>query len=167
MALKLNNGTTLDTGLGWLIGTIGGISTQFIADLFKKLPGSKKSINNTSLPTPKSENEVTPLHQRVYNDAFVKNDLPNIKNDDDMEKYLMNFYSSNKIKPGQSKVVDEMAANMAGSYYNTSANAGSKGASDWLSNIIGKTGSAEATAGATAGEAGLAAGVAEIAPFLI
>ena len=172
IALKLNNGTTLDTGLGWLIGTVGGMTTQFIADLFKRMPGSKKKSNDSSLPTPKSESEVTPLHQRVYNDSFVKNDLPNIKNDDDMEKYLMNYYSSNGIKPGQSKVADDMAANMAGSYYNTASSPGSKGAGDWLSSIIGKTGvaGAEAEAGAAAaaaGEVGLAATVGEIAPFLI
>jgi len=135
LAAKDSRGNIIDTGLGFLVGTIGGMTSQFLADLFKRKP---EDPNMKNLPTPGKDDQVTVLHQRLYNDNFVKNDLPKIKNDTELEKYFIkNVYGKYNIKPGQSKAVDDAVLTNAGSYFNQNRNAGEKSAgSDWLDDLI-------------------------------
>lgn len=135
------SGVKIDTGLGWLIGTAGDLATSIPMKIFepsklytkvdtgdssayggkkkttKDFPASDK-ISGTPLKVPKSEADVTPEHQRLLSNNFIKNDLPNINSDSDMQNYVEKFYKDLRIKPGMSKAADEASTNMITSYYN-------------------------------------------------
>ena len=140
IALTNSNGVKIDTGLGWLIGTVGDLATSIPMKIFEpsklytkiddtpSTTGNKKKIvNNTSttssgstskLKTPTTEADVTPEHQRLLSNNFIKNDLPNINSDADMQNYIEKFYKDLGTKPKISKSADEAATNMITSYYN-------------------------------------------------
>jgi len=130
------NGVKIDTGLGWLIGTAGDLATSIPMKIFepsklynkvdnkdplknKKSTFPSGSTGSTSkLKTPKSEAEVTPEHQRLLSNNFIKNDLSKINSDEDMQNYVEKFYKDLGVKPGMSKSADNATTNMVTSWYN-------------------------------------------------
>lgn len=133
IAVKRSGGGTIDTGLGWLIGKTGSAATGVLAKIFE--PGKFASLSGQGLLGPKSPSEtgisgiksskdVRPEHHRLLNDEFVKNDLPSIKNDDQMKDYIFNYYKNLGTPPGKNKVADEVAATYASTYYNNKQSQG-------------------------------------------
>lgn len=120
--VKTKDGQTIDTGLGWLLGTAGSLATGVLSKIFE--PGDFISKNqnwgsgsgDTALP--KSESEVKPEHLRLMNNKFVNNDLPNINSDAQMQDYIGNSYKRWGVSPGQSTVADDLLATNANTYYN-------------------------------------------------
>ena len=181
MALKDVSGKTIDTGLGYLIGTAGDLATSVAMKIFE--PQDKKTFNKlpedpdkkdnswwvrkkegdpkdkewlakktgtspldgSSLSVPKTDADVTPEHQRLLSNNFIKNDLPGINTKEQMQDYIMNFYQKSGVPPGKSKVADEAASNMIGSFFNKT-----KGVNP-----------VAAEGGVVAGEAGLGGAAAE------
>lgn len=137
IAVKTSSGdrTPINTGLGWLIGKTGSLGSEVMAKIFE--PGKFASLSNQGLLAPKSTSaagtsvegirspkDVRPEHHRLLNDQFVKNDLPGIKNDDQMKDYIFNYYKNVGIPPGKNKVADEVAATYASTYYNNKQSQG-------------------------------------------
>jgi hypothetical protein len=131
IAVKKAGGGSIDTGLGWLIGKSGSLATELMAKIFE--PNKFASLTNqgllapkstTDVPTIKSSKDVTPEHHRLLNDQFVKNDLPNISNDDQMKDYIFNYYKKIGVPPNYNKVADEVAATYATTYFNNKKSQG-------------------------------------------
>jgi hypothetical protein len=179
--MKDVSGKTIDTGLGYLIGTAGDLATSVAMKIFE--PQDKKTFNKlpedpdkkdnswwvrkkegdpkdkewlakktgtspldgSSLSVPKTDADVTPEHQRLLSNNFIKNDLPGINTKEQMQDYIMNFYQKSGVPPGKSKVADEAASNMIGSFFNKT-----KGVNP-----------VAAEGGVVAGEAGLGGAAAE------
>lgn len=156
IAAKNISGQTIDTGLGWAIGTAGDLATSVAMKIFepqegtvfnklpedpnkednswwvrKKEPKEKEwlvkktgggadseYVKGSSLTVPKTDADVTPEHHRLLSNNFIKNDLPGINNDAQMQDYIMNFYKKAGTPPGKNKVADEAASNFIGSYFN-------------------------------------------------
>lgn len=114
----------IDTGLGWLLGTAGSLATGVLSKIFE--PGDFISTNQNwgssggekGLSAPGTEADVKPEHLRLMNDKFVKNDLPNITSDSQMQDYIGNSYKTWGVTPGQSRVADDLLATNANTYYN-------------------------------------------------
>jgi hypothetical protein len=116
-------GGTIDTGLGWLLGTAGSLATGVLAKIFE--PGDFISKNQnwgagsgSDSGLPRSESDVKPEHLRLMNNKFVNNDLPNINSDTQMQDYIGNSYKKWGVSPGQSTVADDLLATNANTYYN-------------------------------------------------
>jgi len=114
-------GGTIDTGLGWLLGTAGSLATGVLAKIFE--PGDFISKNQnlgagSDSSLPRSESDVKPEHLRLMNNKFVNNDLPNINSDSQMQDYIGNSYKKWGVSPGQSAVADDLLATNANTYYN-------------------------------------------------
>lgn len=122
IAMKRTDGTAIDTGLGWLIGKSGSLATDVMSKIFE--PGKFAGLSGQGLLAKKSGEKglsaknVTPEHHRLLNDEFVKNDLPGIKNDDQMKDYIFGYYKKIGVPPGNNKVADDVAATYASTYYN-------------------------------------------------
>jgi hypothetical protein len=124
--MKSSTGT-IDTGLGWLLGTAGSLATGVLAKIFE--PGDFISTNQnwgagssigSDSSLPKSEADVKPEHLRLMNSKFVNNDLPNINSDAQMQDYIGNSYKKLGVSPGQSSVADDLIATNTNTYYNKS-----------------------------------------------
>jgi hypothetical protein len=120
--VKTGDGQTIDTGLGWLLGTAGSLATGVLSKIFE--PGDFISTNQNwgsgekGLSSPSTEADVKPEHLRLMNNKFVNNDLPNINSDTQMEDYIGNSYKKWGVAPGQSSVADDLLATNANTYYN-------------------------------------------------
>lgn len=115
---------TIDTGLGWLLGTAGSLVTGVLGKIFE--PGDFITKNQNwgssggekGLSVPSTEADVKPEHLRLMNDKFVRNDLPGITSDNQMQDYIGNSYKKWGVAPGQSKVADDLLSTNANTYYN-------------------------------------------------
>jgi hypothetical protein len=121
--MKTTDGQTIDTGLGWLLGTAGSLATGVLAKIFEPGDFITKNQNwgagsGSDSALPKTEADVKPEHLRLMNDKFVNNDLPNINSDTQMQDYIGNSYKKWGVSPGQSTVADDLLATNANTYYN-------------------------------------------------
>lgn len=124
--VKTGSDQTIDSGLGWLLGTAGSLATGVLSKIFEPSDfisknqnwGSSSGGKETSMPG--SESDVKPEHLRLMNDKFVENDLPNITSDSQMQDYIGNSYKKWGVAPGKSAVADDLLATNANTYYNKS-----------------------------------------------
>lgn len=123
--VKTKDGQTIDTGLGWLLGTAGSLATGVLSKIFE--PGDFISKNQNwgsgktsdgGIKAPTSEADVNPEHLRLMNNKFVEKDLPNISSDAQMQDYIGRSYKGWGIGPGQSQAADDLIATNANTYYN-------------------------------------------------
>ena len=120
--VKTKDGQTIDTGLGWLLGTAGSLATGVLSKIFE--PGDFISKNqnwgsgNSGAKIPGTEAEVKPEHLRLMNNKFVEQDLPNITSDTQMKDYIGKSYKGWGIAPGQSQAADDLIATNANTYFN-------------------------------------------------
>jgi len=120
--VKTKDGQTIDTGLGWLLGTAGSLATGVLSKIFE--PGDFISKNqnwgsgNSGAKIPGTEAEVKPEHLRLMNNKFVEQDLPNISSDTQMKDYIGKSYKGWGIAPGQSQAADDLIATNANTYFN-------------------------------------------------
>lgn len=121
--MKGSGGQTIDTGLGWLLGTAGSLATGVLSKIFEPsvfISRNQNSGSGEKISQPGSETEVKTEHLRVMNDKFKKNDLQNITSDSQMQDYIENSYKQWGVAPGQSAAADELIATNANTYYNKS-----------------------------------------------
>jgi len=120
--VKTKDGQTIDTGLGWLLGTAGSLATGVLSKIFE--PGDFISKNqnwgsgNSGIKAPETEAGVKPEHLRLMNNKFVEQDLPNISSDTQMKDYIGKSYKGWGIAPGQSQAADDLIATNANTYFN-------------------------------------------------
>lgn len=118
IAMKDLSGRTIDTGLGWLIGTAGSLAANVAAKIFKPAGWGRRIKKDKSDSSDSSGMTIKTEHQRLMNDSFVKNDLPKIKSDEDFKEYVWDYYKYAGVKPGVNKEVDSGMATIANTYLN-------------------------------------------------
>ena len=69
-----------------------------------------------------SEESVDVEFMRHTNEDFVKNELPNIKTEDQLADHIGELYSRGEVQMGQVPVLDDIAKNRANLYYQHQAN---------------------------------------------
>ena len=131
IAYKTKDGSVVDTGLGWLIGTAGSLVTGIAQKLFSKNDFFAKKVRVKDSTTglerdatdaemdklfPKDDKGLTPVHQRLLNNNFIERDLPKINNKSEMQNYMKSFYEKAGVKRGQVPYIDKVADQNVGAY---------------------------------------------------
>jgi hypothetical protein len=131
IAFKTTDGQVVDTGLGFLIGAAGSLIAGVAKRLFSKNDFFARKIQVKDSKTGKTRNAtdremnemfpndddaLSPVHQRLLNNDFISKDLPNMRNDSDMQSYVKNIYKKNGFKRGENPFFDKSVNGMVGSY---------------------------------------------------
>jgi len=104
----------------------GGPDTgiESIFKLFSVVPGVLKRIFGPSIMQYKGaeKDEISLELMRHTNDVYIKDELPKIKNQNDLANNLAGLYQKGGVKPKQNPVLDEIARNRTALYFSKNPN---------------------------------------------
>jgi hypothetical protein len=103
-----------DTGFEMLFGTL-----SVVPSVLKRVFAPTKYEFTKKAP---SEDTVDVEFIRHTNEDFTKNELPNIKTEEQLADHIGDMYSRGEVQMGQVPVLDDIAKNRVNLYYQHQAN---------------------------------------------